>query len=98
MNQKIIPKSATRVWVTGAGKPPRKYQSLPKCVRMPGVTVADLRAADVEWGRAYGERPHFEREGCQPEADDPYTAESVRMSLPQLLAILSTSDHSAPVP
>jgi hypothetical protein len=23
-----------------------------------------VREADVEWGRVFGERPHFEKEGC----------------------------------
>src|SRR5271166_1840026 len=39
MNQKIMPISATRSLVTGVGKPARKYQSFPRCVRMPGVSV-----------------------------------------------------------
>ena len=39
INQKIIPTSATRRSVTGVGKPPRKYQSQPRCVRIPGVSV-----------------------------------------------------------
>ena len=39
MNQKIMPRSATRCVVTGVGKPARKYQSQPRCVRMPGVSV-----------------------------------------------------------
>ena len=39
MNQMIMPKSATRCVVTGVGKPARKYQSQPRCVRMPGVSV-----------------------------------------------------------
>ena len=38
MNHKIMPKSATR-FVTGVGRPARKYQSLPRWVRMPGVSV-----------------------------------------------------------
>ena len=44
--------------------------------------------ADVEWGRAMDERPHFEREGCAPHPDDPYTAESVRRILTGALARL----------
>ena len=39
MNQKIMPRSATRALVTGVGRPARKYQSLPTCVRRPGVSV-----------------------------------------------------------
>jgi hypothetical protein len=42
------------------------------------------RAADVEWGRIYGERPFFEKEGLPPHEDDPYTAISVRSVLTQL--------------
>ena len=41
--------------------------------------------ADVEWGRVFGERPYFEREGCAPRAEDPYTLESVRNTLSGLL-------------
>jgi hypothetical protein len=36
-----------------------------------------VREADVEWGRAMGDRPHFEREGSPAHPDDPYTVESV---------------------
>jgi hypothetical protein len=43
-----------------------------------------VREADVEWGRVFGERPHFERPGSPPDPDDPYTAESVRAALSQL--------------
>jgi hypothetical protein len=44
-----------------------------------------VREADVEWGRVFGERPHFEREGEPPDPDDPYTRDSVRASLRKLL-------------
>ncbi|MEO2092320.1 MAG: hypothetical protein ABGY75_22935 [Gemmataceae bacterium] len=44
-----------------------------------------VRQADVEWGRVTGERPHFERPGCPPDPDDPYTTESVRASLSHLI-------------
>jgi hypothetical protein len=44
-----------------------------------------VREADVEWGRAYGERPRFEMAGCPPGPDDPYTLESVRTALTQLV-------------
>ena len=48
-----------------------------------------VREADVEWGRALGERPHFEKEGRAPHPDDPYTAESVRLTLCKLLEELA---------
>ena len=41
--------------------------------------------ADVEWGRAMDERPHFEREGAPPHPDDPYTVEGVRLALREAL-------------
>jgi hypothetical protein len=44
-----------------------------------------VREADVEWGRVFGERPHFERPGCAPDPDDPYTLESVRVALSRLI-------------
>ena len=51
-----------------------------------------VREADAEWGRATGERPHFEQEGRPPHPDDPCTAESVRASLSRLLEVLSARD------
>jgi hypothetical protein len=43
-----------------------------------------VREADVDWGHMYDERPFFEKEGCPPAPDDPYTLESVRTALTQL--------------
>jgi len=48
-----------------------------------------VREADVEWGRTFGERPHFEQEGRPPHPDDPYTVESVRTALSQLVGMLT---------
>jgi hypothetical protein len=53
-----------------------------------------VREADVEWGRVFGERPHFEKEGCPPDPDDPYTLESVRAALARLLGELTTAQAS----
>jgi hypothetical protein len=44
-----------------------------------------VREADIEWGRTLGEQPHFEKEGCPPDPDDPYTIESVRATLLRLV-------------
>lgn len=58
-----------------------------------------VREADLEWGRTYGERPFFQNEGCPPDEDDPYTAESVRIALSKLAEQVafainnSTNDH-----
>jgi hypothetical protein len=48
-----------------------------------------VRDADVEWGRAMGERPYFEKEGSPHHPDDPYTVESVRSALSGLLEQLA---------
>ena len=50
------------------------------------------RDSDVEWGRTYGERPCFEKEGCPPDPDDPYTTASVRAILSQLAEKLAVAD------
>jgi hypothetical protein len=49
--------------------------------------------ADAEWGRAYGERPYFEREGHRPHPEDPYTLASVRDALRQLIARATRDDE-----
>jgi len=48
-----------------------------------------VRESDVEWGRVYGERPFFQKEGCPPDQEDPYTVESVRIALSQLIEKLT---------
>ena len=48
-----------------------------------------VRVADAEWGQVFGERPRFDREGRPPQPDDPYTSESVRTKLSQLLEKLA---------
>jgi hypothetical protein len=48
-----------------------------------------VRDADVEWGRVFGERPRLDLDGRPPAADDPYTLDSVRNSLSQLLRRLT---------
>jgi hypothetical protein len=44
-----------------------------------------VQDADVEWGRVFGERPHFEKEGRPADPDDPFTLESVRGRLSGLI-------------
>jgi hypothetical protein len=48
-----------------------------------------VREADAEWGRRMDERPHFNREGSPTHPDDPYTAESVRRALLEILTKIS---------
>lgn len=48
-----------------------------------------VREADVEWGRAVDEPPHFDRPGAERHPDDPYTIDSVRTSLTDIVRKLS---------
>jgi hypothetical protein len=50
-----------------------------------------VREADVEWGRVFGERPYFEKEGQPPDPNDPYTHESVRAVLTKLVEELTVA-------
>jgi hypothetical protein len=57
-----------------------------------------VRESDVEWGRAYGERPFFQKEGCPPDIDDPYTLESVRAALWKLVETLTAGENGSADP
>lgn len=48
-----------------------------------------VREADVEWGKRMDERPHFERAGSPKHPDDPYTVDSVRATLGEVLTLLA---------
>jgi hypothetical protein len=50
-----------------------------------------VRDVDAEWGQSMGERPYFEREGCLPDPDDPYTVESVRKTLSEAINRLDSA-------
>lgn len=49
-----------------------------------------VRDADVEWGQVYQEKPHLDREAASPDPDDPYTFDSVRSALSELLEKLAS--------
>ena len=51
-----------------------------------------VRNADVEWGRLMGEWPYFETENSPSHPDDPYTVESVRTTLQDLLTELAAEN------
>ena len=51
-----------------------------------------VREADIEWGRVMLERPHLEKDELPPHPDDPYTIESVRITLSQLIEKLTDRD------
>ena len=48
-----------------------------------------VREADVEWGRRMDERPYFENVGSPQHPSDPYTVDSVRMALDEVLTQLA---------
>jgi hypothetical protein len=54
-----------------------------------------VRDADVEWGRVMQERPYFEKEGSPQHPNDPYTVESVRKALSELLKRLAVAPPQA---
>jgi hypothetical protein len=51
-----------------------------------------VRNVDTEWGRVFGERPHFDKKGAPPDPDDPYTIDSVRKTLSGLLEQLALTE------
>jgi hypothetical protein len=55
-----------------------------------------VREADVEWGRAVDERPHFDQPDRAPHPDDPYTVEGVRAALAEIVAKLSQFEPAQP--
>jgi hypothetical protein len=52
-----------------------------------------VREADLEWGRRMDERPYFEKAGSPAHPSDPYTIESVRRSLDEVLKQLADAAH-----
>ena len=52
-----------------------------------------VRAADFEWGRTMGERPYFSKQGAAPHPDDPYTCDSVRKQLADVLEQLAAREY-----
>lgn len=61
-------------------------------IKTPYLLQELVSDADIEWGRVFGERPFFQKEGSPPHPDDPYTLESVRASLTRLLQTLDTGN------
>jgi hypothetical protein len=49
--------------------------------------------ADAEWGRVQGERPYFQDAGREPDPNDPYTIDSVRLSLLELRQSLASREQ-----
>jgi hypothetical protein len=48
-----------------------------------------VRDSDCEWGRVFRERPYFDKPGCTPDPDDPFTIGSVRHTLSALIEQLA---------
>jgi hypothetical protein len=57
-----------------------------------------VREVDIEWGRAFDERPRLEKEGAQPHSDDPYTVDSVLRNLSALVAQLQATSPTQESP
>jgi hypothetical protein len=51
-----------------------------------------VRESDAEWGRIFGERPYFEKMDVPSHPDDPYTIESARAALLDLIRKLNEAD------
>jgi hypothetical protein len=49
-----------------------------------------VRQADFEWSQVFGERPYFEKAGCPPNPNDPYTFDSARTRLSNFVEILKS--------
>ena len=78
----------------------RPLEALARVTRHLLAAEARLRRfvtrVDAEWGRIYSERPYFELEGRAPSPGDPYTVESVRAALVDLLVELRADGYDAP--
>ena len=51
-----------------------------------------VREVDQKWGQIYDERPYFQQPGQNPDPEDEYTHESVRLQLIQLLDTVKTQN------
>ena len=49
--------------------------------------VEFTRRVDAMWGQLLGERPHFQRPGQEAHPDDPYTHDSVRKAMMELIEL-----------
>ncbi len=58
---------------------------LQSIINSDGLMEELVRQADIEWARILGERPYFEQEGVPPHPADPYTMDSVRITLSELI-------------
>jgi hypothetical protein len=47
-----------------------------------------VREMDMEWGQTMDERPYFDKAGSPPHPKDPYTIESVRRALGEIVQLL----------
>lgn len=66
-------------------------QYLDQIVGSQGMLEAFVNEVDVQWGRIYQERPHFQKTDAPADAADPYTFDSVRAKLAQLREALRGS-------
>ena len=65
---------------------------IPRLLASEQLLAAFVREADAEWGRANDERPYFQEAGHPSDSDDPYTIDSVRLTLLQLRERLASGE------
>jgi hypothetical protein len=83
--------SGSEILLSGFDQPLAALADYCEHVLASDYILAELvREADVEWGRTLGERPYFERDGSPCHPEDPYTVESVRRTLGNLLEKLAS--------
>ena len=65
---------------------------IPRLLASDQLLAAFVREVDAEWGRMNEERPYFQEAGHSPEPDDPYTIDSVCLTLCQLRDRLASGE------
>ena len=65
------------------------FQAITKSIlKSEGTLGSFVHDVDMEWGRIYQERPHFNLPGKKPSKKDPYTIDSVKKKLEILMSQL----------
>jgi hypothetical protein len=65
---------------------------IPRVLTSEHLLAEFVREADAEWGRVYGERPYFQEPSRPPHPADPFTIDSVRLTLFQLRERLASGE------
>jgi len=65
---------------------------IPRILASDDLLAELVREIDAEWGRVQGERPYFQQPSRPPHPDDPFTIDSVRLTLLQLRDGLASNE------